>query len=50
MLGMLAYDGNPDVMQEMLGAVPRPLRGVALNMGRRAYAKHAERVYGTSTP
>jgi hemerythrin-like domain-containing protein len=50
MLGMLAYDGDPDVMRRMLGAVPGPMRGIALGMGRRAYAKHAVRVYGTATP
>lgn len=50
MLGMLAYDGDPDVMWHMLGAVPAPARGFALKMGRRAYAKHAARVYGTSNP
>jgi hypothetical protein len=50
MLGMLAYDGDPDVMRQMLGAVPGPLRGAALKVGRRAYAKHAARVYGTPTP
>ena len=50
MLGMLAYDGDPDVLAHMLGAVPGPLRGVVLNAGRRAYAKHATLVYGTPTP
>jgi hemerythrin-like domain-containing protein len=50
MLGMLAYDGDPDVMREMLGAVPAPARGFVLKVGRRAYAKHASRVYGTPTP
>jgi hemerythrin-like domain-containing protein len=50
MLGMLAYDGDPDVIQQMLGAVPAPMRGIALKMGRRAYAKHARWVYGTPTP
>ena len=50
MLGMLAYDGDPDVMREMLGAVPGPMRGFVLKVGRRAYAKHAARVYGTPTP
>lgn len=49
-LGMLAYDGDPDVLHEMLGAVPSPMRGAVLNVGRRAYAKHAARVYGTPTP
>ena len=49
-LGMLAYDGDPQVMHEMLGAVPAPMRGFVLKMGRRAYAKHANRVYGTPTP
>jgi hemerythrin-like domain-containing protein len=49
-LGMLAYDGDPEVMREMLGAVPGPMRNVVLSMGRRAYAKHAQRVYGTPTP
>ena len=50
MLGMLAYDGDPEVMQQMLAAVPAPMRGTVLKMGRRAYRKHAERVYGTPTP
>ena len=50
MLGMLAYDGDPDVMHEMLGSVPAPMRGFVLKVGRRAYAKHASRVYGTPTP
>jgi hemerythrin-like domain-containing protein len=50
MLGMLAYDGDPVVMREMLGAVPAPMRGTVLKVGRRAYAKHANRVYGTPTP
>jgi hemerythrin-like domain-containing protein len=50
MLGMLAYDGDPDVMREMLAAVPAPMRGFVLKLGRRAYAKHAARVYGTPTP
>ena len=47
MLGMLAYDGDPQVIHAMLGAVPGPLRGAVLRTGRRAYAKHAARVYGT---
>ena len=50
MLGMLAYDGDPDVIQHMLAAVPAPMRGVVLRIGQRAYAKHATRVYGTPTP
>jgi hypothetical protein len=47
---MLAYDGDPDVIQQMLGAVPAPVRGIVVKIGRRAYAKHATRVYGTPTP
>jgi len=50
MLGMLAYDGDPEVIREMLGAVPAPLRGVVLAVGHRAYARHARRVYGTPNP
>lgn len=49
-LGMMAYDGDPAVMQEMLAAVPAPLRPVMVKMGHRAYRKHAVRVYGTATP
>lgn len=49
-LGMMAYDGDPEVIQEMLGAVPAPLRRTVLKLARRAYAKHASRVYGTPTP
>ena len=50
LLGMLAYDGDPDVMQHMLGAVPAPIRRIVVKIGQRAYAKHATRVYGTPTP
>lgn len=50
LLGMLAYDGDPDVMQHMLGAVPAPIRRLVVKIGQRAYAKHATRVYGTPTP
>jgi hypothetical protein len=50
MLGMLAYDGDPEVIRHMLGAVPGPMRGVVVKAGHRAYAKHANRVYGTPTP
>ena len=50
MLGMLAYDGDPEVIHHMLGAVPAPMRGVVVKAGHRAYAKHANRVYGTPTP
>lgn len=50
MLGMLAYDGDPEVIRSMLGAVPAPMRGAVSKMGQRAYAKHAVRVYGTATP
>ena len=50
MLGMLAYDGDPDVIQHMLAAVPAPMRGIVLRIGQRAAAKHATRVYGTPTP
>lgn len=50
MLGMLAYDGNPDVIRHMLAAVPAPVRDTVIKIGQRAYAKHATRVYGTPTP
>jgi hemerythrin-like domain-containing protein len=50
MLGMLAYDGDPQVIHHMLGAVPGPMRGAVVKAGHRAYAKHANRVYGTPTP
>jgi hemerythrin-like domain-containing protein len=50
MLGMLAYDAEASAIRTMLGAVPAPLRGVVLTVGRRAYGKHAKRVYGTRNP
>ena len=37
-------------LANMLGAVPRPLRGAVLTAGRRAYAKHAGRVYERPRP
>jgi hypothetical protein len=49
-LGMMAYDGDAEVIDEMLAAVPKPMRRFVLRTGARAYAKHANRVYGTPTP
>jgi hemerythrin-like domain-containing protein len=49
-LGMMAYDGDAEVIDEMLAAVPKPMRRFVLRTGARAYAKHAHRVYGTPTP
>jgi hypothetical protein len=47
---MMAYDGDAEVIDEMLAAVPKPMRRFVLRTGARAYAKHANRVYGTPTP
>jgi hemerythrin-like domain-containing protein len=48
--GMFGYDGDPEVLASMLADAPAPVRWLVPRLGRRAYARHAARVYGTATP
>ncbi|NJC71928.1 hemerythrin domain-containing protein [Planosporangium thailandense] len=48
--GMLMYEGDPQVIAEMLAHAPRLLRFVLPTLARRAYGRYARRVHGTPTP
>ncbi|MEO3748461.1 hemerythrin domain-containing protein [Plantactinospora sp. B5E13] len=49
-VGMTMYEGDPEVIREVLAEAPLPVRLLMPIIGRRAYAKHAKRVHGTATP
>jgi hemerythrin-like domain-containing protein len=48
--GMIAYDGGQEGVDLMMHAAPAPVRWLVPRLGRRAYRKHALKVYGTATP
>lgn len=48
--GMLAHDGDPEVVRGMLAAAPPPVRVLVPWLGRRAFRAHARRVHGTPSP
>lgn len=50
LFGSLMYQGDPDVLAQMLSHVPWPVRVVLPALARRAFARRAREVYGTSTP
>ncbi|MEU6347097.1 hemerythrin domain-containing protein [Streptomyces sp. NPDC046977] len=49
-LGMAMYEGDPDVVREVLSHAPLVARLIMPIMAPRLYASHAKRVYGTATP
>jgi hemerythrin-like domain-containing protein len=48
--GMLAYEGDAEVIAIEVGKLPRPLRLVVHGLSRRAYRRYARKVHGTPTP
>ena len=50
MFGMMAYEGDPEVVTAMLASAPFPVRVLVPRLGRRAFRKHALAVHGTATP
>ena len=48
--GMLAHDGDPEVVALMLAKAPAPVRLLVPRLGRRAFRRHALKVHGTATP
>ncbi|RSN45199.1 hypothetical protein DMC64_20395 [Amycolatopsis sp. WAC 04197] len=48
--GMLMYEGDPEVVSLMLSRAPAPARLLMPRLAPRAYARHARRIHGTSTP
>ncbi len=49
-LGMLFYEGDPQIIEGVLATVPPEVRGGLWDQAQKAYAAHAERIHGTATP
>ncbi|MEV1244846.1 hemerythrin domain-containing protein [Nonomuraea sp. NPDC050022] len=49
-LGMAMYEGDPDVVKEVLSHAPLVARLIMPLVAPRLYARHANRLYGTATP
>lgn len=50
LLGMIQYEGDPEVVAEMLAKAPRLVRAVAPMLSRRAFRRYALALHGTATP
>ncbi len=48
--GMFAYEGDPEVVADMLHSAPPPARVIVPLIAPRIYARHAQRIHGTSRP
>jgi hypothetical protein len=49
-LGMIQYEGDPEVVADILDKAPRLIRLVVPALSRRAFRKHALLVHGTARP
>jgi hemerythrin-like domain-containing protein len=49
-MGMFAYEGDPEVLAAMLSAAPPPVRLLVPRIAPRVYARYAARIHGTRTP
>ncbi|MEV4754529.1 hemerythrin domain-containing protein [Micromonospora sp. NPDC049559] len=50
MFGMVTYEGDPEVIQEIVSHMPADVRPVIEDLAARAFASYSERVHGTATP
>ena len=48
--GMLAYEGDPDILTAMLHPAPPPARAIVPLLAPRIYARFAKRIHGTPRP
>ncbi|MGV9480636.1 hemerythrin domain-containing protein [Gordonia aichiensis] len=48
--GMFCYEGDPEVLAQMLHTAPTPLRMIVPRLAPRVYARRAARLYGTRRP
>ncbi|MFJ5282141.1 hemerythrin domain-containing protein [Streptomyces parvulus] len=48
--GMAMYEGDPEVVRSVLADAPRLAQLILSFVAPRHYAKHAKRLYGTTTP
>jgi hemerythrin-like domain-containing protein len=49
-LGMLFYEGDPQIIEGVLATLPAEERAGMLARAQQAYAEHAQLIYGTATP
>ena len=49
-LGMVQYEGDPEVVAEIVNGTPWLIRAIVPRLSRRAFRKHALAVHGTATP
>ncbi|MEV4814075.1 hemerythrin domain-containing protein [Micromonospora avicenniae] len=49
-LGMVMYEGDREVINEVLAEAPLPVRLIMPLIAPRRYAAHAKRIHGTATP
>jgi hemerythrin-like domain-containing protein len=49
-LGMIAYEGDPAVVAQMLAEAPAPVRWLLPKLARRAFRRRALVIHGTATP
>jgi hemerythrin-like domain-containing protein len=48
--GMMMYEGEPEVIENIIAEMPAEVQPVIKDLAPKAYAAYAEKVYGTSTP
>lgn len=48
--GMLAYEGDPDILTAMLHSAPLPAKAIVPLLAPRVYARYAKRIHGTPRP
>lgn len=49
-LGLMIYEGDPDVVREIIEHMPPEVRPVIAGLATEAFARHSELVHGTPTP
>jgi iron-sulfur cluster repair protein YtfE (RIC family) len=50
MLGMMMYEGDPEIIDATIGNLPPEVRPVIGKLAADAFAAHSERIHGTATP
>lgn len=48
--GMLMYEGDPEIIERALGAMPSDVRPVLAELAPQTFAEHSRAVHGTPTP
>jgi hypothetical protein len=48
--GMMSYQADPELIADILAQLPPELAPIMAEQGAKAFAEHARRVHGTSTP